>query len=208
MGKKSEWVVPVTAELRRDMEETARAAYENGCSLRQDATTLFEADRFPRAAALAILAEEEFSKAFILIISAKQGRWDSNIFKALRRHSEKQGISEAMRGYFDWFVSNYRRVMEMNRFTLIPRQTSIYPGHAKMDEIISKAKSRIAKPVKDFLKQDSFYVRCDERAKISCKPDSIGQKEAQSCLDESEAFKLITELALGDYINVESLEKF
>ena len=96
MDKKSDWVVTVTKELRQDMEITARAAYKNGCNLRQDAIVLFEAGRFPRAAALAILAEEEFSKAFILIISAQQGRWDSTIFKSLRRHSSKQAMSETM----------------------------------------------------------------------------------------------------------------
>jgi len=208
MTPKSDWAIPVTPELRQDMEETGRAAYENGCRLRQDAITLFEAGRFPRAAALAILAEEEFSKAFMLIICAKQGRWDSNIFKALRRHPEKQGISEAMRDYLNWFVAYNKRVMERNQFALIPIPPSIYPDHEKMKALISKAKSRLAKPIKDFLKQDCFYIGYDERAKLSCTPDSIGQKEAQSCLDESEQFKVITELALGDYSNVESFAKF
>ena len=201
MSKKSDWAVPVTPELRQDMEKTSRAAYGNGCSLKQDAITLFEAGRFPRAAALAILAEEEFSKAFMLIICAGQGRWDSNVFKALRKHPEKQGFSEATRGLLDLFVAHNKRVMEMNRCALIPIPLSRYPGHEKMEAIISKAKSRIAKPIKDFLKQDCFYVGYDERAKLSCTPDSIGQKEAQSCLDESEQFKVITELALGEYRN-------
>jgi AbiV family abortive infection protein len=183
------------------MEETARAAYENGCSLRQDAITLFEAARFPRAAALAILAEEEFSKALIIILCSGQPRWDSNIFKALRRHLEKQSLSETMRSYYGWFVANHKRVMERNRFALIPIPFSIYPDHEKMEAIISKGKSYIKKPIKDFLKQDCFYVSCDERAKLSCTPDSIGQKEAQSCLDESDEFREITELAMDDYKN-------
>ena len=201
MSKKSDWVVPVTPELRQDMEETVRAAYENGCSLRQDAITLFEARRFPRATALAILAEEEFSKAFMLIICAKQGRWDSNIFKALRRHPEKQGISEAMRGYLDWFIASNKRIMDLNRFALIPIPLSRYPDHGTMEVIISKGKSCLEKPKKDFLKQDCFYIGYDERAKLSCTPDSIGQKEAQSCLDQSEQFRVITELAFDDYRN-------
>jgi AbiV family abortive infection protein len=207
MPQKGDWSVPVTPELRQDMEKTARAAYENACILRQDAITLFEADRFPRAAALAILAEEEFSKAFILIISAGQSRWDSNIFKALRRHPEKQGMSEAMRGYFDWFVGYNKWRVEFNQSALIPIPLSRYPDREKMEAIISSGKSCIKKPIKDFLKQDCFYVGCDEKARLSCKPDSIGQKEAQSCLDQSEQFKVITELALDNYRNIESLGK-
>jgi AbiV family abortive infection protein len=199
MSKKGDWAVPINPQLRQNIEETARAAYENGCSLRQDATILFEAGRFPRAAALAVLAEEEFSKAFMLIISARQGRWDSNIFKALHKHPEKQGLSYAMRDYLDQFVAHSKRIMEIDRCALIPIPLSIYPSDEKMEAIISKAKSRIAKPIKDFLKQNCFYVSCDNRAKLICKPDSIGQKEAQSCLDESEQFKVITELSLNNY---------
>lgn len=207
MGKKGDWVVQVTPELRQVMEETARATYENGSNLRQDALTLFEACRYPRAAALAILSEEEFSKAFILKICAEQGRWDSNIYKALRRHPKKQGISEAMREYFNWFVDNYKRVMERNRFSFIQMQPSLHPGDEKMDKILSKAKSRFKKPIKDFLKQDSIYVGIDESAKTSSKPDQIGAEEAKICIDESFAFKVITEVLFGDYSNVESWEK-
>jgi len=207
MGEKHDWAVPVTPELRQDMEETARAAYENGLELRQDALKLFEACRYPRAAALAILAEEEFSKAFILKICAQKGRWDSSIYKALRRHPEKQGISEAMREYFNWFIDNYKKVMEMNRFSFVQAQPSLYPGNEKMDIILSKAKSRFKKPIKDFLKQDSIYVGISKSAKISSTPDQIGIKKAKVCLEESLVFKVITEVLFGDYSNVESLEK-
>jgi AbiV family abortive infection protein len=199
MAQKDDWSVSVTPELQKNMEETAHAAYENGCNLRQDAITLFEAARFPRAAALAILAEEEFSKAFILIICAGQGRWDSNVFKALRRHPEKQGMSEAMRGFYDWFNDCNKWRMEYNKSALIPIPLSQYPDRKNLEDIISKGKSYIAKPKKDFLKQDCFYVGYDKRAKISSKPNSIGQNEAQRFLDESDKFKALTELAMEDY---------
>lgn len=207
MGKNGDWVISVTPQLKSDMEDTARAAYENGNDLRQDALTLYESGRHSRAAALAVLAEEEYSKAFILKICAEQGRWDSNIYKALRKHPEKQGISEAMREYFSWYVDNYKRVMEMNRFAFIPVQPSSYPGDEKMTAILSTAKSRLKKPIKDFLKQDSFYVGIDGSAKILSTPSKIGKAEAKSCLDESLVFKIITEILLGDYSNIDSLEK-
>jgi len=199
MTQKDDWSVPVTPELQKNMEETARAAYENGCSLKEDAIILFKADRFPRAAALAILSEEEFSKAFILINCAGQGRWDSNVFKALRRHPEKQGFSEAMRGYSDWFIDCNKWRMEFNKSALIPIALSRYPDRKNLEAIISKGKSHIEKPIKDFLKQDCFYVGYDKRAKISSKPNSISQKEAQIYLDESDKFKALTELAMKDY---------
>lgn len=115
MAKQNEWSKIVTPRIKGNMGESARAAYQNGCALHDDALLLFDGERFPRSAALAILAEEEFSKAFILFISVNQGRWDSNTYKALRQHPQKQGIAEGMRAHFDWFVENLKRVMEINR---------------------------------------------------------------------------------------------
>jgi AbiV family abortive infection protein len=201
MTQKGDWSIPVTLELRKNMEEIFRAAYDNGCSLREDALILFEASRFPRAAALTILAKEEFSKAFILIISAGQGRWDSNLFKALRKHPEKQGMSEAMKGFLDWFTDCNKWRIKFNQSALIPISLSRYPEREKIEEFISRGKSCIKKPVKDFLKQECFYVGYDERAKMTCSPVSIGQNEAQSCLDETEKLKVIIELAMDDYKN-------
>ena len=150
-------------ELRRNMEETARAAYENGSSLIKDALTLFEAGRFPRAAALAILAGEEFSKSFMLINCAMYNRWDSAIFNALFTHAKKQAFSESLMDFLELCDTRNRRINQINQCQLIPIPFSKYPSKEKIEEVISKGKSRIKKPIKDFLKQDCFFVRCDDR---------------------------------------------
>lgn len=198
MPKQSDWSKSMTTQIKSNMEESARAAYLNGCELHEDAFLLFEAKRFPRSAALSILSEEEFSKAFILLICADQGRWDSNIYKSLRKHPEKQGIAEAMRDHFDWFSRNYSRIMEMNRFSFVQHQPSTIPDEAKMYEIVAKAKSRFSRPIRDYLKQDAFYVSLNEEAKLKSIPASISKEEAQSCLEESAKFKAITEVLLGN----------
>jgi AbiV family abortive infection protein len=198
VSKQAGWKKVVTPQLKRNIEESAQAAYLNGCSLHEDAMCLFAAERYSRAAALAILAEEEFSKAFVLRICADQNRWDSNIYIALRKHSTKQGISEAMRDHFDWFNENYRRVMEINRYSLAQSQPATIPNKEKMTEIINKAKSRFAKPIRDYLKQNAFYVSVDKDAKPKSIPSSIGKKDAQQCLDESEKFKFVVEMLGGD----------
>ncbi len=147
MSKKDDWVVQMTPELRRDMEKTAHAAYENGSNLRQDAVTLFEACRYPRAVALAILAEEEFSKALILKGCAEQGRWDSNLYKALHKHPEKQGISEGIKEYAIWFVGHAKFIEVLNRVSIVQVRPSTHPGDEKMDKILSKVKSIFKKSV-------------------------------------------------------------
>ena len=198
MAKPKEWVKTVTPAFKRDMQESGRAAYANGCGLREDAIALFSAQRYPRAAALAILAEEEFSKAFIMLVCAGNGRWDSNIFMALRKHANKQGVSEAMLDYVAWFNENYKRVAELNQLAVIPMLASIDPGEHKMNEISEKAKSRFFKPIKDYLKQDAFYVSIDENAKVVSIPSAIGNEEAKQCLKASEKFQVITEVLLGE----------
>ena len=109
------------------MEETARAAYENGCSLINDAVTLFEVGRFPRAAALAILAEEEFSKSFMLINCAMQSRWDSAMFNALFRHAEKQAFTESMRDLLELCDTRNKRINQINQCQLFQIPFAKYP---------------------------------------------------------------------------------
>ena len=54
--------------LGRKIIKSARLAYDNGKALLDDAELLFDNKRFARAGSLAILAFEEFSKSFILLI--------------------------------------------------------------------------------------------------------------------------------------------
>jgi AbiV family abortive infection protein len=197
MAKPKEWVKTVTPQFKHDMQESGRAAYANGCGLREDAVTLFSAQRYPRSAALAILAEEEFSKAFLMLICAEYGRWDSTIFMALRKHANKQGISEAMLDYLAWFNENYKGVAVLNQFAFIPMSASIDPGEKKINEITEKAKNRFSKPIKDYLKQDAFYVSIDDNGKIISIPSAIGNEEAKQCLKAAEKFQVITEVLLG-----------
>jgi len=196
--KQNIWTKAVTPQIKSNMQESAHAAYANGCALLEDALFLVTADRYPRATALAILAEEEFSKAFILLVSAMNGRWDSNIFLSLRKHSNKQGISEAMLDYLDWFKQNYQWVMEINRYTLVQAQPDIHPGDEKMEQLYAKAKSRFAKPIRDYLKQDAFYVSIDEDGKPKSIPNSIGKEDALRYLKDSEKFQVVVEMLLGD----------
>jgi AbiV family abortive infection protein len=206
MGKKDGWVVPVTPEIRRNIENTAHAAYMNGSNLRQDAVTLFESCRYPRAVALAILAEEEFSKALILKASAEQGRWDSNLYKALHKHPEKQGIVEGIMAHAIWFIGHAKFIERLNRVSLVQVRPSMLPGDKEMEKILSNVKSYFKKPIKDKLKQNSIYVSIDKSGKTTSKPDQIGKEEAETYLNKSYKMNVITEVAFGDYSNAKDLE--
>jgi len=143
MTTRPSWTETVTPNLKKDIEKIALSAYTNACELFVDAKALLRENRLARAGALVILAEEEFSKSFILLVCAQQHRWDSVIFYALKDHSPKQGIAGAMREYFEWFVDNYNRVSQMNRFTFIPITPSVLPGKKQWDDLIDKTKKEI-----------------------------------------------------------------
>jgi len=203
--KNNEWIDTMTPLLKKNMAQASEEAYKNGCSLIDDAMILFKANRYARTTALSVLAEEEFSKAFILTICQEQDRWDSTIFKSLTRHSEKQGIAEAMRSYFEWFLNNFKNIMESNRNSAIPAQSAIYPGEAFMEKNLGMARSRFKKPIKDYMKQEGFYVGVTRKAEIKSLPSSISESHAKLTLEEANTFKIITEISVGNYDNVATL---
>ena len=86
----------------------------------------------------------------------------------------------------------------MNRFSFVEHQPATIPSDEEMNEIVTKAKSRFSKPIRDYLKQDAFYISINEDAKLKSIPASVSKEEAQSCLEESAKFKAITEVLLRD----------
>lgn len=187
--KQTGWKKHVDERLKLDLEKAAKAAFENGCELIKDARLLFDAQRYPRATALAILAEEEFCKAFTLKLSAINSRWDSTIFNALLNHSSKQGLAEAVVNQADWERENARRLGGFK---------SEYPDVIKAREIVAAAKERSHKREKDKLKQDALYVSIFKDGKIKSLPKEISKEDAESSLLFTEKFQDHVALLLGD----------
>jgi len=200
MNNQESWVDTVTPQLRESIQHIALAAYANACELLRDARLLLREDRCARAGALVILSEEEFSKAFILLVCTQLDRWDSEIFYALKRHPKKQGVAEAMNEYFDWFVDNYNRIAEMNRFSFIPATPAVLPSQQQWDEMIVKSKKDIKKAKKEQYKQSLLYVGFDRMAKISSDPRNADIKEVENCFKEAVNFKEGVELAMSGQI--------
>lgn len=195
----SEWAEVVDQELYVRLVESAQAAYENACALIGDAKALFSAERFPRAGALAILAEEEYAKSFVLCICARDRRWDSAIFQSLTDHGPKQAISQAMLAYWQWLQTNLRRVAELNRFSFIPAQPSLFPSQAEWNEIVNNARtSNIKQRKRDKLKQRFFYVGIGRNGHVIHRPSTLSKQAASECIDAASTFKTVTEYALAN----------
>jgi AbiV family abortive infection protein len=200
MGNKEPWTDTVTSGLKSAIQQAALASYANACDLMNDAKILRQEDRYARAGALVILSEEEFSKAFILLVCAQQNRWDSVIFDALRRHPKKQGIASGMREYFEWFVDNYSRVVEMNRFSLVPMTPAIMPDQKRWEELVTNASKAIKSEKKERYKQSVLYVGFDRKAKVTSDPRKADKIKVEDCFKEAEKFKEVVEIALSEQI--------
>ena len=194
----TDWSTPVDEALRSRLVESARAAYDSGCTLLSDARVLLDAERHCRAGALAILAEEEYSKAFVLCICADIRRWDSVIYRSLTDHGSKQAVSQMMLRYWNWLQTNLKAVAEMNRFSFIPAQPSVLPPQSEFDAMIEDGrKEHIKKRQRDKLKQRMLYVHLDRNAAAIHKPANVPIGAARQCFDDTHSFKTVTEYALA-----------
>ena len=196
MGKKRDWSDKMTPALKTAIQQVAHASYLNACELMKDSMVLKREGRYARAGALTILSEEEFSKAFILLVCLEQNRWDSVIVDALRRHPEKQGIANGMREYMAWLVENHERVMKMNQISFVPLTPATFPGRQRLEEIIAKTKQEIGIKRKDKLKQSLLYVGFNRKADITSDPREVDMSMVENCLNETKKFKEIVELAM------------
>jgi len=74
------------------------ACSENGRRLLEDAKTMLEWDRFPTALALAVLAQEEFAKVFLLQLVVDDALpWVPEIQRSMARHQSKHATFPAGR---------------------------------------------------------------------------------------------------------------
>jgi AbiV family abortive infection protein len=93
-------ILPKTEHLDRSIDATT----DNGKKLLDDAKLLFDWDRFGTALALAVLAQEEFAKAFLLRLVADGALpWIPEVQRSMARHQCKHLLAIVMEwlGRFD-----------------------------------------------------------------------------------------------------------
>lgn len=85
------------------LQASISATTENGRKLLEDAQLLFDCDRFSTALALAVLAQEEFAKAFLLQLVADGALpWMREVHLSMARHGGKHLLGLVMEWLPPW----------------------------------------------------------------------------------------------------------
>lgn len=167
-------------KIKEDLLKTSKIALENSASMLDDARLLFDSGRFPRAASLAILAEEEASKARFLNYHAEHEQWDKADYDTLLNHGIKQAASRTTQKLLDF------QKRQNNRFA--PSLIPIYfkPSKSELDQLDSQVerinKQLVEKKRLDKFKQNCQFVALDKSGRCTSKPLDITEKCSGKCI--------------------------
>lgn len=166
------------------LRASAAKALRNGSGLLEDARLLFEAKRYARATALAILSEEEFLKAFLLDNAALQGNWDNARYAALFKHGIKLGLAEGLQ--------ETMRLLEPDRNSAawLRGRVADYglrlPSEEQMGSIADRVRNLAVKNQRNFTKQNAMYVGIGPDGVATSVPEDLSEIDALAALLSAE----------------------
>ncbi len=188
-ASRSVWTVPASETLRAKLRISAVSAYENAVAILDDAKLLRASNRLARAKALAILAEEEFAKAFTLNSCASGARWDSAVHDALERHAPKQGIANAARRYAAWCQERIRALQALQH-NLIPVKLDIFPSPDEWRSMLDAGRPTASR---DSSKQAALYVGISKSGEVTTNPCDTDLESTDACIVDAENSRLCVE---------------
>ncbi len=175
------------------------ASLENGDRLCEDAESMFDWGRSPTAYALAVLAQEEYTKAFLLsLVDAGALQWSTELRRALHDHVCKQ-LASVILDYLSPDIDEFLRRHDLSRIgekrpvfpsdvldaiyvichARIPRERERWwldPSECLLEEKINAiADGRI-----DGQKQDAIYVRIGKAGGVLAQPGRVSPEAAKT----------------------------
>lgn len=105
---------------REALEQSISATMENGRKLLDDARLLSDWDRFPTAFALAILAQEEFAKSFLLQLVADEALpWLPEVQRSMAWHDCKHLLAIVL----EWLPTyDWENMLEQHRLQTLKHE--------------------------------------------------------------------------------------
>jgi AbiV family abortive infection protein len=187
-----------------DFKAAVRAALQNGGRLSEDAEMMLDWERFPSAYALAVLAEEEYAKAFLLtLVDAGALPWSRDVRRALRDHICKQ-LAAVILDYLSPDMDEFLRRYDLSK---IGERQPIFPSdvldaihvicHERLprewgrwwegpsDRPLDHRVSSIADGRLDAEKQDAIYVRVGKAGEVASTPEQVSPQMAKTELERT-----------------------
>ena len=187
-----------------ELKPAILASLENGDRLADDAQLMLDYERFPSAYALALLAQEEYAKAFLLsLVAARALSWSPQIKRALHDHVCKQ-LASVILDYLSPDIEEFLRRHDLSR---IGDKGPIFPNdvldaiHVICHERLPRERDRwwlepndrplerrvtlIADGRLDEEKQNAIYVRLGKAGHVVAQPVQVSAGSARNELERS-----------------------
>lgn len=177
--------------IAKNLKKASVACYDNGQELLDEANILYDNCRYARAISLAILAEEELSKAMVLYFSSISKKWNRELYNILKKHEYKHAVSGSMSSYIKAIISHVCR----SRSSLIPLEFDFADQLA--DKITESKKECIDKELRDRRKQFAQFVSIGKTGLPSKTPSEFKKKDAECEIDRVVIFTAYLKMLYG-----------
>jgi AbiV family abortive infection protein len=204
-----------------NLSAAIRASFENASRLCEDGQYLLEYGCSPSAYALSILAQEEYAKAFLLIlVQGKSIPWNPDVCVALRNHTCKQLVGTIME-YLENEWEDYLATLKLRGTPLFPphiadainiiRHEKVPRENATVwlwDEAspCDKKARRISDGKIDKQKQNALYVDVGKTGQVSSTPLSISKEHASAELEKAKRLRAVFSREDGNITALETVE--
>ncbi len=197
--------------------DAIEACLENGDALLSDAECLPDWERYSTSFALAVLAQEEFAKAFLLhLVDRGVIKWGAGIRHLLTHHHSKHLVGVLI----DWLAVPLEIALERAQASVRGDPLEYLPAevawavnilsHKKLDQLLhgyalpepewSGKARKLAEGMLDRQKQAALYVSVSPKGRLGRGPKSIGKAQAQFEIERSQRFSELAADAHGSRV--------
>lgn len=190
---------------RGTLESAIWACIANGRRLLEDAELLRDFEKYPTALAVAVLAEEEFAKSFVLVlVSDGTIPWTCEVRRSISIHECKHLVGVVIEWLGPHWEEQYRRLqaslqrpamdclpydvavaINILRHEKIERMRLGYTSRDPEDDGLSRS---IAEGLRDRAKQRAVYVSVSKTGVPASVPDRVTSEEATAELARAKQY--------------------
>lgn len=201
-----------------NLKTAIQGCLKNGQRLVEDAELLRDFDRHPTAFALAILAQEEFAKAFMLVLVTEGVvPWTPEMRKLLYSHDAKHLVGVLVEWLGPPWEEQHRRLKawidKVPTPTAVPHDVGvainilrhekierIRTGYAWPDPEDDGPSRKIAEGARDRAKQRALYVGVAPTGWLESLPTKVTREEATAEVERAKQYGEFADAAFGDRV--------